>query len=362
MPTVRSGTQTEQNVIRYKNALAEAEDKLESHGLRPNQISAFLEEPRRFVPQNDFWQHQEEGLALFASESTLQVFRLPIQFSQAVVVADHFYLRPLLEALTRSERYYLLAVSLGRARLFAADRFRIQEVRVPDMPEGLADTLRYDQPQKQVHSHTRRPERSGGRSAVFHGHGLGEDEGKRNISRYMHDVKNAVERVLAGLHVPLVMAGEEHLVPVYREASGYHYLVDDTVYGNADHLDEAELHHRSWQIVEPYFKKDQSETIDSYRQLADTNRATNRVDSLVSASRNAQVDRLIVDREAVAWGSVDEASGSVTVHEERQPGDEDLLDRIVVETLLNGGMVFTVDASQVPDDAPVAALLRYESA
>jgi hypothetical protein len=300
IPTARSGRQTEQNQIRYKNALAEAEDKLESHGLRPNQVSAFLEEPRRYEPQSDFWQHQEEGLALFSSESLLRIYRLPVELNQTVVVADHFYLRPLLGALTRPERYYLLAVSLGRARLFASDRFRFQEVRVPQMPEGLQDTLRYDQPQKQVHLHTRRPERTGGRGAMFHGHGLGEDEGKRNISRYMHDVRNAVERVLGDLHVPLVLAGEEHLVPVYREASGYHYLVDEPVYGNADHLDDAELHRRSWQIVEPHFRKEQEETLELYRQLADSKRATARIDSLVAASRNAQVDRLVVDRDAAA--------------------------------------------------------------
>lgn len=362
VPTVRSGTQTEQNPIRYKNALAEAEDKLESHGLRPNAVSAFLEDSRRFVPQNDFWQHQEDGLALFASESTLQIFRLPVQFQQTVVVADHFYLRPLLEALTRPERYYLLALSLGQARLFAADRFRIQEVRVPDMPQGLQDTLRYDQPQKQVHSHTRRPERTGGRGAVFHGHGLGEDEGKQNVRRYMHDVRNAVERVLGDLHVPLVVAGEEHVVPEYREANGYHHLVDEAVYANADHLEEAELHRRSWEIVAPHFRKDQDETIDRYHQLADTKRATSRIEELVVASRNSQVDRLVIDREAVAWGKVDESSGSVEVHDQHRPGDEDLLDRVAVETLLHGGMVYTVDASQVPNGACAAAVLRYESA
>ena len=47
------------------------------------------------------------------------------------------------------------------------------------------------------------------------------------------------------------------------------------------------------------------------------------------------------------------------MHDQRQPGDEDLLDRAAVHTLLTAGTIFAVPPQQVPGPGPAAALLRY---
>ena len=49
----------------------------------------------------------------------------------------------------------------------------------------------------------------------------------------------------------------------------------------------------------------------------------------------------------------------MSIHAERQPGDEDLLDRAALETMLNGGMVYAVKPEAMPADLPVAAVFRY---
>ena len=53
------------------------------------------------------------------------------------------------------------------------------------------------------------------------------------------------------------------------------------------------------------------------------------------------------------------ATGQVAMHDQPQPGDEDLLDRAAVHTLLASGTVYAVPAAQVPGPGPAAALLRY---
>jgi hypothetical protein len=47
------------------------------------------------------------------------------------------------------------------------------------------------------------------------------------------------------------------------------------------------------------------------------------------------------------------------VHEEAEPGDEDLLDFTAIQTLLNSGMVYAVEPQKVPDEALLAAAFRY---
>ena len=49
-----------------------------------------------------------------------------------------------------------------------------------------------------------------------------------------------------------------------------------------------------------------------------------------------------------SWGTFDEDADEVTIHEDREPGDEDLLDRAALETMLNGGTVYAVKQEAMP--------------
>jgi hypothetical protein len=59
------------------------------------------------------------------------------------------------------------------------------------------------------------------------------------------------------------------------------------------------------------------------------------------------------------WGTFDQATNGVRVHEEAEPGDEDLMDLAAVHTFLNGGKVYAVKPDHVPGDAPLAAVFRF---
>jgi hypothetical protein len=59
------------------------------------------------------------------------------------------------------------------------------------------------------------------------------------------------------------------------------------------------------------------------------------------------------------WGAFDPTTGKVDVHDEPQPGDEDLLDRAALDTFTNRGTVYVVEPAQMPDKSPIAAVFRY---
>jgi hypothetical protein len=59
------------------------------------------------------------------------------------------------------------------------------------------------------------------------------------------------------------------------------------------------------------------------------------------------------------WGRVVDTNYTAEVHEERQPGDIDLVDAVVVESLMRDAEVH-LDAEDVAtEDTPVAAIFRY---
>ncbi len=74
MPTFRTGAESQQNQIRFRNLLRSAEEKLLAGGLRPQEIKELLE-PAQALPGNVlFWRRQSDGLALFLSRRSVPLF------------------------------------------------------------------------------------------------------------------------------------------------------------------------------------------------------------------------------------------------------------------------------------------------
>ena len=65
MPTHPVGAEKQQDPIRLKNALQEAEERLLESGLRKSEIEDFLAPARRLLNNTSFWNKQSDGLVLF---------------------------------------------------------------------------------------------------------------------------------------------------------------------------------------------------------------------------------------------------------------------------------------------------------
>jgi len=79
----------------------------------------------------------------------------------------------------------------------------------------------------------------------------------------------------------------------------------------------------------------------------------------VLAAHHGRVDVLFVALGVQMWGNFDPSTNTVHVHQDSEPGDEDLLDLAAVQSILNGGTVYAVELEQVPEHAPLAAVFRY---
>jgi len=311
------------------------------------------------IQDNLFWQEQEQGLALFLSRDGAEHYRLPLNFEPVVVVGEHFYIKPLLPLLGDGGRFYVLALSQARPRLFQGTRYGLEEMDLEAAPAGLDQALRYDDPERRVqfHTTTRAPGGKGERPASFHGQGGPEKDEKKDILRYFHKVDQAVSRLLAGQEVPLVLAGVGYLLPLYREANTYPHLVEAGVTESMEALDPQALHTQAWEIVQPLFATARQEAAEQYKVAAHTDQAANTIHAVVPAAVRGQVAHLFVVIGQQQWGSFDE---QVQVHAEQQPGDEELLNLAASYTLLNSGAVYAVGVDEMPDETPVAAVFRYE--
>ena len=87
MPTHRTAKETQQDRIRLKNLLTEAEKAVIS--LDPSQLK-LLEPAQDLLQESPFWWYQSDGLALFFSSGVFHHYRVPLSFNELVVVIDRF--------------------------------------------------------------------------------------------------------------------------------------------------------------------------------------------------------------------------------------------------------------------------------
>lgn len=359
LPTHRAGSGVQENPIRFRNLVREAERRLGDAGLRTPEVGRLLEPLLGLLEDGSFWQHQGDGLAAFRAEDLVRTYRLGVPLPEVVVAADRFHLKPLLPLLTDT-RFYVLALSQNQVRLYRGTPQTLAEVPLGGVPTSLAEALKYDDPQRQLQFHTGAPAAGGRRAAIFHGHAV-QDNAKDNVLRFFQLVDAGLHAHLRDERAPLVLAGVEYLLPLYRQANHYAHLVDGGVTGNPDGVSAQALHARAWPLADAVFRARREAHAARYRALAGTGLASSVLADVLPAAHQGRVELLFVAAGEERWGTVDAQRGIVRVRAQPEPGDEDLLNVAALQTLVRGGTVYAVEPAEVPGDARdgLAAVFRY---
>lgn len=359
MPTHRYGAEIQQDPVRLKNLLREAEGQLEAAGLTPEEARELLSPMESLRDDPEFWKFQSDGLALFSSPGLFRSFRVPLDLEEEVRVGDRFQVRPLLPLLAGDGPFYILALSLHQVRLLEATRDDVRPIELPGVPGSFDEALGYDQYDKSVQSHTSSSTGLGRRSAIFHGHGDGDEERqKRDIQSFFRLVSEGLERFLKHREAPMVLATVEPHVPLYRAVNRHPVLLEEAIPGNPEAVADKDLHARAWPLVAPFFLKERDEALRRFTELQGSPRAASGLKEILPAAHQGRVEVLFLDRGKEGWGFFDPVTGKARIHSQRQNDDEDLLEMAAVHTLTQGGTVYALGEDQ-PLGAEAAAVLRY---
>jgi hypothetical protein len=356
MPLHRTGPESQQDPIRYKNLVREAEERLRALDIPDSEARRLLEPAESILAHIQEPHHRSDGLAIFRSEESFHSFFLPLTFKQSVTVAHRFHIRPLLLLFSGDGRYYVLALSQNQVRLLQGSRFSIGEIDLGDLPGNLAQTLRDDNSWKNLSMRANRSGAEGTSKSVVYGE---KKDFKMDILRYFRRIDHGISDLLKDEHAPLILAGVEYLHPLYREVNMHPHLVDGGIAGNPEHLSVEELHAKAWTILGPYFQKTRQHAIAHYLQNAGTTRASHNLQEIVPAAYHGKIETMFADTESRQWGTFDPAADTVHLHEEEKPGDEDLLELATAHTILKKGIVYTIEPGEMKEGAPVAAVFRH---
>jgi hypothetical protein len=326
------------------NLTREAFERMRALGADKDEIAGVEEQIAALADDDLFWRHQARTLALFATVSSLVTFRLPNRLVRQAVVADRFYVKPLLRAVTFPQTAFVLALSQNSVRVMQIlPDLPLETITVPGMPADLESSVGTGT----VADH----------AAVHRLKGL---EGKKvRIRQFARLVNDALRPVLPERGIPLILAATEPLDGAFRAVCRYPDLVPITIPLSPEPLGDDVLLKDAREVLDRYH----ADRLRALHELFEERYARGRtVTDIADAARFATtgaIDTLFFDMDTVVPGHVDEETGAVTFADAMEGPVYGVVDEIVTRVWLTGGRVYALRRPDVPGGGDLAAILRY---
>ena len=259
------------------------------------------------------------SLIAFQSAGAFRYFWMRQRLKDMAEVGERFQIRPLLAALAREQRFYLLAIGKHHVRLFRSTPHSTEEVRLEGMAaQGIQES-----------QHTTQPA------------GFESEKDQDRFRHFLKDVERDVTKLLRQDGEPLILAGVEYDVAIYRQINTYSRLLEPAIHCSPQGHTARNLHDSAWQIVSQLPSEPLQKALADYRQQSGAALLLGDADAIGKAAAEGRVAGLFLS---------ENAGGG-------QPGDP--WNVAALETVLHGGWAFELNPADVPAKDSATALLRF---
>ncbi|GAA4453794.1 hypothetical protein [Novipirellula rosea] len=334
MRTHRSGPDTQQGSIRLKNLLNDASKKLKSL----DHDDAILDQVKEAVRVSNFWQHQGEGLAIFVTPDECQMFRLNREVDEIVHVGETFLLLPLIREQGNRDRYFVLSLTWDEAKLYQRRGESLELIETDSLPAKFNDLILPRDPEVslQNRSHQSIGNAGGSSTAMFHGHGQGEDKIEADREHYLSLVGEEVVGAMYNTGLPLVVVATEEVNGHLRAVSDV--SVDAKVGASPSQWSEVELRDHAHKAIAPILGAQHDKFEDRFGTAVAQSKGSSDIADVLDAAKNGRIDTVMIRDGARELNRVNQ---------------------VVIETLRNGGDVFSKLNDGSSEAAEVAAIYRF---
>lgn len=362
MPThrVSSPPHVHEDNTRYKNLVRLAEEKLHAHEASHDDIHAIVKQLEALMSNQEFWQHQTDGLAVYVSPYELRTYNLPLTIDEYVAADERYHLAPLMLQLELNQPYYVLGLAVHEPKLYKGDvsNFELCDVELPVDPESALNIDEMHVNRLQTRGARVRQPNTGNAPGIFHGHGGSprEIEGPER-QRYFKMIDEIIAKH-TDASLPLVLVGTDNMVTEYRGISNHKNIVSDTIDGNRNHEDLPEMHRLTWAVVQrSVIEPEQSKLLEQYDELIAQNRSVSNKTEVQAVSTEGRIDTLFAGMILTTTDNVIDQVASIP--KVIFPENYESIDATAKDVFEQSGRVVGMDISRMPNRMPVAAILRY---
>ncbi|PUU86407.1 MAG: hypothetical protein CI948_2845, partial [Halanaerobium sp.] len=340
--------------IEFKNLLQKVEEKLKANwGFKEREINKLLEPAFKLASDSNFWQQQKEGLAVFISSENFRTFKLSVDTYDSAHVSYNFNLKQLISEIHDSQEYYLLALSSNHNQLYRVNRNEIEEFDLEELPQNIKEFLNLDDEAAEKYQSIN----TAGSSSVFHGQGAAGDDDNEDLLHYLKEIDRVINSELKDKKSYLIVAADDSVFSLYKNINNYQALLDENLSGNAKQMNNKELREKSWEIIDSHIHDYLEDIKERYMEIRSSDKSSSELEEIVEAAHYGKVDTLVLNKLAEKAGVFVEDENEVKLMENTK--DYDLYNYAAVETIKNGGSVYSIEKNEMPEENDILAIYRY---
>lgn len=306
--------------------------------------AVFAEGLDDLLDDEEFWRYQSRSLVVLASGDHVHVHRVANHLEASETVADRYFLKPLLRAVTFPQTAFILALSEGAVRL------------VEISAEGPAETIEVADMPKNASDHAGKSSLS---DRAPRGRLQGTEGRKVLVRQYSRAVDQSLRSVLTGRDVPLILAATEPIASIFRSVNSYPGLLAEGIEGNPEERSDADLAATARGVLDGHYAEQLAEARQLYQVRQGQGRGQSDLADIARSATYGLVDTLFVDIDSFTPGTVDPQSGAIEYREAASGTGYDVVDEMARRALMQGGRILAVRADEVPEGGKAAAILRY---
>ncbi len=353
LPTHKKGEESKQDPIRFKNLLNEAGQKLAGKISGNGNIEKLLKPAKELLDKPLYWSHLDRGMAVYITEDSFRVYKLPYPVEAQVFVNDHFLITPLLPMTSMDGTFCLLSVSRQKLRLLQCTRNEVADITPDNISTSVDDYLEVD-PEKQLQFHSG----SKGQKAVYFGHNANEEDKMIVVEMYLREVEKEITNILNQSENPLVLVGLAENVSLYRKINNYNRVLDAEVLVHPDELSEKILRDKAWDIIKNHFLADMYRSLENYGESS-KEMYSNNLGDIVEATVMGKSNTIFIAKDEQKWGFYDEENHTVQYSNNGNNDDVELLNWLSITGFKRGSKVYMLPKEEMPTRSTVAAEFRF---
>jgi hypothetical protein len=351
----------DETILRFKNLKRKALKSL-NRGYDDSVVHQFTDRLERIEHDTEFWSYQTGGLAVFMTPTYERLEKLRRKVDDEVVVADRFYIKPLMYLFQTLDQFLVLAVSMNHVKLYVGDRDRLEAETINEL--NLAYNQFWGEPNVDrrmaalsVAGHSAP---NGKSRALFHNYDDVHARRKIDLSRYFAAIDDVVCKALSGgSSLPVVLAALPEHQDLYRAHSHIKHLLPKGILGNPDVMSVGDLRDKAWSIIKPHYEFICQQLVSEYSSAAVTGRASDQLHQIAKALSQGRVGKLLIEKNRIIPGKFVADPGVVLFADINNPHINDLLDDFADVVEQNSGTVTVLAKDKMPTDTGVAAIYRY---
>lgn len=364
--TEREDRRDEWDKIEFKDLAEEA--KRTMHEKYPNVDPKPIFDKIDYILTHEdlpLWIDASAGLAFLVNADEALVYNLSYAPDPVVVVADKFYLKPLIRNTQYDMAYKLLLLNSDFFSVLDGNYNAVHYDPLPDdvknyfaetFPEFDGETTALDYYSLEDHE------------SPYHDRKSRKEVTKEETEKFFRYVDKAMnDHIVRDSETPVILVTIPEHEHMFREICTFKSLLPESIKKDARTMTGTELRDDARAIMEGIGDKKIGELCDQYDLDASKDKATDAITSIGEALFNKRVGILFLEDGKGIPGSFDQATGTVSLDGTPDPVDDkkldpaspDIANDFALAAIAQDAKVIVLPHDKMPTASPVAVIDRY---